>query len=195
MPSDRPRWLVPAAVAVVLLLLLGSAGVYFASQRGATNTTAQNSPHPSASPKASPSPTNLLQQVPVYAPSNAAPIKKVQFCTAATPCVAPGLPNAVDTNCQLGGPCSVDIGIFYSPSYGGLVSYTLKFFDRCTGTSTDVGGRSATAGNAQFPKFSVSEISTNANLPSGAKAAALVAVSQTPSAVQSAPLLLGATSC
>jgi hypothetical protein len=196
MPSERPRWLIPAAVGAVALILLGSAGVYFANQRGAHNTTAQNSPHPSSSPKTSPTPTNVLQQVPVYAPSNAAPIKSVQFCTVATPCVAPGLPNATDTNCpQIGARCTVDIGIFYSPSYGGPVSYVLKFFDRCTGQTSDLPGRSSTAGNAQFPKFSVSEISTTVTLPSGAKAAALVAVSQTPSVVQSAPLLLGAASC
>ncbi|HZQ50275.1 MAG TPA: hypothetical protein VFB69_08205 [Candidatus Dormibacteraeota bacterium] len=196
-PSERPRWLIPAAVAVVLLLVLGSAGVYLASHRGNNNTTtAQKSPHPTASPKASPSPTNVLQQVPVYAPSNAAPIKSIQFCTAATPCVAPGLPKATDTNCpQVGARCTVDVGVFYSPSYGGPVSYVLKLFDRCAGTTTDLPGRSSTAGNSQFPKFSVSEISTTVTLPAGAKSAALVAVTTAPSAVQSAPLFLGAASC
>jgi len=196
LPAERPRWLIPAAIGVVLLLVLGSAGVYLASQRGnSSTTTAQNSPHPTASPKASQSPSTGPQQVPVYAPSNAAPIKSVQFCTPATPCVAPGLPNATDTNCNLGGRCTVDVGIFYSPPYGGPVSYVLKLFDRCTGTTTDVGGRSATAGNSTFPKFSVSEVSTTVTLPAGAKMAALVAVSQTPSVVQSAPLMLGGSSC
>ncbi len=178
-----------------MLLILGSAGIYLAGHRGATTTTARNSPHPTASAKASPSPTNVLQEVPVYAPTSAAPIKQVQFCSPSTPCVAPGIPNATDTNCQLGARCTVDVGIFYSPTYGGQVSYVLKFFDRCTGTSTDLPGRSATAGNSQFPKFSVSEVSTNVTLPTGSKAAALVAVTQTPSVVASAPLLLGASSC
>ncbi len=193
--SERPRWLIPAAIGVVVLLLLGGAGVYLASRGGTSTTTASNSPHPTASPKASPSPTNVLQQIPVYAPSNAAPIKSAQFCTSATPCVAPGLPNATDTNCTLGGRCSIDVGIFYSPPYGGPVNYVLKFFDRCTGTTTDLPGRASTAGNSTFPKFSVSEISTNVTLPSGAKSAALVAVTQQPAVVASAPLLLGANSC
>jgi hypothetical protein len=87
------------------------------------------------------------------------------------------------------------VGIFYAPTYGGPVSYTLKFFDRCTGQTTELPGRSATAGNAQFPKFSVSEISTNVSLPGGAKSAALVVVTSQPSAVQSPPLLLGASTC
>jgi hypothetical protein len=38
-------------------------------------------------------------------------------------------------------------------------------------------------------------VSTGVNLPSGAKSAALVAVTQAPSVVASAPLLLGASSC
>jgi hypothetical protein len=87
------------------------------------------------------------------------------------------------------------VGIFYSPTYGGPVSYVLKFFDRCTGTTTDLPGRSATAGNSTFPKFSVSEVSTGVSLPTGAKSAALYAVTQSPSVVQSPPLLLGADTC
>ncbi len=183
---------------VVVLLLLGGGGVYLAGKLGSTTTTSSRptpSAHASPSAKTSPTPSGGIQQVPVYAPSNAAPIGSVHFCTAATPCAAPGLPNATDTNCQLGGRCTVDVGIYYSPTYGGPVNYILKFFDRCTGVTTDLPGRSSTAGNSQFPKFSVSEISTNVTLPTGSKSAALVAVTQQPSVVAGTPLLLGSDTC
>jgi len=183
---------------VVVLLLLGSGGVYLAGKLGSTTTTSSRpttSPHNSPSSKTSPTPSGSIQQVPVYAPSNASPIGSVHFCTTATPCAAPGLPNATDTNCQLGARCSVDVGIYYSPTYRGTVSLVFKFFDRCTGVTTDLPGRTSTAGNSQFPKFSVSEISTNVNLPTGSKSAALVAVIQQPSVVAGAPLLLGSDSC
>jgi hypothetical protein len=196
MPAERPRWLVPAAAAVVVLLLLGIAAFYLANRGGQGTSQATASPHPTTSAKSpSPSPTNVLQEVPVYAPSAAAPIASSHFCTAATPCVAPGLPAATDTNFTLGGACTIDVGIFYAPTYGGPVSYILKFFDRCTGVETDLPGLSGRAGNATFPKFSVSELSVAASLPTGAKAAALVAVTQTPAVVATPPLLLGANSC
>jgi hypothetical protein len=197
LPFERPRWLVPAAAGVIVLLLLGAGGVYLAGHLGQPSSSVAASPHPSASTgKASPTPsTGGIHQVPVYAPTAAAPISGVHFCTPATPCIAPGLPNATDTSCTLGGSCKVDVGIFYSPPYGGPVSYKLEFFDRCTGVTTDLPGRTATAGNSQFPKFSVSEVSTSVSLPSGAKSAALVAVTTAPSAVASPALLLGSDSC
>jgi len=184
---------------VLVLLLLGGGGVYLAGKLGSTTTTSSSrpttSPHNSPSSKTSPTPTGGIQQIPVYAPSNAAPIASVHFCTTATPCAAPGLANATDTNCQLGGRCTVDVGVYYSPTYRGVVSFILKFFDRCTGVTTDLPGRTSTAGNSQVPKFSVSEISTNVSLPTGSKSAALVAVMQQPSVVAGTPLLLGSDSC
>jgi hypothetical protein len=73
-------------------------------------------------------------------------------------------------------------------------SYTLKFFDRCTGVTTDLPGAGATTP----PSGYIVEIPTDhlaVSIPSGAKSAALVAVSSSPAVAASAPLLLGGTTC
>jgi hypothetical protein len=79
----------------------------------------------------------------------------------------------------------------YSPAQGGELGYTLKFFDRCTGTTTDLPGRHFTPPQAFIradPGFQTVTLPT-------AKSAALVAVSTTPTVAASAPMLLGGDSC
>ncbi len=180
--SERPPWLVPAAIAIVVLLLLGTVGVIVLASRGggSNNNIATTSPKtsPKASPKASASPSAVvgLQPVPKYAPSSNPPVTSVEF-----------LP---DATCTLTS-CRVDVEMKYSPAQGGELGYTLKFFDRCTGTTTDLPGRHFTPPVAFIradPGFQ------NVTLPS-AKSAALVAVSTTPAVAASAPMLLGADSC
>jgi len=97
-----------------------------------------------------------------------------------------------DTNCKLNAKCTLDVEMSYSPAQGGQLGYVLKFFDRCTGTTTDLPGRSFQPSS----KFSRADPGfQTVALPAGAKSAALVAISTTPAAAASAPMLLGADSC
>src|SRR5579859_6712546 len=122
-PSARPAWLIPAAIAVVVLILLGTGVLVFAKRGGNTpNTHAQTSPHPPASAKASASPTTAIQQVPVFAPAAAAPVTSVIIDPA-------------NSSCQLAGPCKIEVDIKFSAVQRTNVSFIVKFFDRCTGTT------------------------------------------------------------
>ena len=75
------------------------------------------------------------------------------------------------------------------------ISYILKFFDRCTGQTTDLPGAGTTTPSTGF----IVAIPTDhlaVSIPVGVKSGALVAVSQTPAVAASAPLLIGSqTSC
>lgn len=178
MPSGRPAWLIPAAVGVVVLLLLGTIGFVLATRGGtSTSTQAQATPHPSPTPKASPSPTNLLKDVPVYAPAAAAPVTSVVIDPA-------------NSNCTINGACKIEVDIKFSSVQRNNVSFIVKFFDRCSGQTTDLPGTGFTP-----PGFNVVILDKSISLPQGAKSAAIVAVTQTPAVAASAPLLLGADSC
>ena len=197
-PSERPPWLVPAAIAVAVVLLLGTVGVVVLAGRGG-NPVAGGSPSPSSrastSPKGSPSgvPTGL-QAVPVYAPSSAAPVSKVQICTTASPCNIPGAKAESATVCDLSS-CRVEVALYFtSVQKSAQVSYTLKFFDRCTGTTTDLPGTQTTTSSSGWI-VAIPTDHLTVRIPSGVKAGALVAVSQKPAVAASAPLLLGSTSC
>ena len=123
--------------------------------------------------------------VPTYAPSAADPVTSVVFCQAGH-CAD----SSADTSCQLGGGCKVTVEIKFSAVQRGNVSYIVKFFDRCANTTTDLPGGSFTP-----PGFNIVDITSNPPLPSGAKSAAIVAVTTSPSSAASAPLLLGADTC
>jgi hypothetical protein len=177
--------MIPAIIGVVILLLLlvGGGGYYLLKRPGSTVGVVTHTPSPGKSPKptlkATPTPTNPggLQTVPTYAPASAPPVTGVVF-----------LP---DTTCKLNSTCKVDVEIRYSSAQSGTLGYVLKFFDRCTGTTTPLPGRSfkPTGGFIRAdPGFQT------VTLPA-AKSAALVAVSTTPAAAASTPLLLGAQSC
>lgn len=120
-----------------------------------------------------------------------APVTSVQICTAANPCTLAGLPPDTDTNCVLTGQCNVDVAIYYSDSEA-QVTDLLKFFDRCTGVETDL----TTGRDPTQPAWRSGVIThLNVRLPVGAKAGAIVALSQAPAVAASSPLLLGASSC
>src|SRR5207249_9692589 len=82
--SERPPWLVPAAVAVAIVLLLGIVGVVILNRGGSTPTaqvhttpSAHASGTPKTSPSASPTATgHAPQTVPTYAPASADPANK-----------------------------------------------------------------------------------------------------------------------
>ena len=201
--SDRPSWLIPAIVAVVLILLLGTAGGIILASRGGSNSggpVAKTSPSPgtspTTSPKASPTATPSAlggpRAVPTYAPVAADPVKSVQYCSPSTPCNISGSPPETATSCELGRACHVEVAMAFSTAQRGPVGFSLKFFDRCTGTTTDLPGPNPFSP----PGYVLVILEKNVTLPSGVKSGALVAVTTTPAVAQSAPLLLGSsTSC
>jgi hypothetical protein len=200
--ADRPQWLVPAAVAVVIVILLGIVGVWILSHRGGgpsvgqTNTTP--SPHATASPHGTPSssPTNKgpLAVPTTYGPASADPVKSIQICTTASPCNIPGSTAETGTVCDLSS-CRLEVAMYFTAVQKSTnVSYTLKFFDRCTGQTTDLPGAGTTTPSSGY----IVAIPTDhlaVNIPTGVKSGALVAVSQSPAVAASAPLLLGGNSC
>ena len=198
--ANRPSWLIPAIIAVVVILLLGTVGGIVLANRGkSTGTggvtaspTAKTSPKPS--PKASPSPTNTGPlAVPNYGPASAAPISSVIICSVATPCnIGAGTPAETATACDLNS-CKVEVGIYFSAPQRVPVQYILKFFNRCTGETKDLPGP-----NAYTPPGYIVVIPTDhwpVSIPSGVKSGALVAVAQQPAVAASAPLMLGGESC
>jgi hypothetical protein len=197
----RPAWLIPAAIGMLILLLLIVGAVIYLKTRPSSSgspiahatPSAKTSPKasPRTSPKASPTATSTgaLQSVPTYAPASAGQVSSVAFCIQPThPCQ--GVSASDYTNCKLSGPCKVMVEVKFSAAQNGNVSYVLRFFNRCTGTTTNLPGASFTPSG--FNRVDLLKVVT---LPSGAKAAALVAVTTNPASAASAPLLLGGDSC
>jgi hypothetical protein len=186
--------MIPAIIGVVILLLLGGGGgFYLLTRPGSGVSVTTHTPSPSGKPtaKASPTPTSSggPQAVPNYAPAAATPITSVAFCIATThPCV--GLIAADYTNCKMNSSCKVMVEIKFSTPQKGKVAYITNFFDRCTGTTTPLPG-----GNYTPTGFTRVDIQRVLTLPAGAKSAALVAVTTSPTAAASAPLLLGDDTC
>ena len=182
-PPERPAWLIPAIIAVVVILLLGVTGTILLLGRGNSGGTASHSPSPKTSPRATASPSPSApagpQAVPSYGPATASPITGIAYLTG-----------PADTSCTINGSCKVTVEFKFSSAQHADVAYTLKFFDRCTGTTTDLPGNHYTP-----PGFIRVDITSVVSLPTGAKSAALVAVSTTPAVTASAPLLLGSDSC
>ena len=186
----------PAAVAAVIVVLLGVFGVVVLAGRGApgSHPVAQKSPHPTGSGQTSPTaaPTGKTPQaVPNFGPAAAAPLTSVQFCTTATPCkIAVGIADETATACDLSA-CTVEVAMYFSAGQKVPVHYNLKFFDRCTGQTTDLPGPPAYTP----PGYAVVIPRDHwaVTLPSGVKSGALVAVTDQPTTAASPPLLLGST--
>ena len=201
--SERPPWLVPAAVAVAIVLLLGIVGVVILNRGGSTPTaqvhttpSAHASGTPKTSPSASPTATgHAPQTVPTYAPASADPVNKVQICTATSPCNIPGGSPENATTCDLGS-CKVEVALYFSSVQKSVpYSYVLKFFDRCTGQTTNLPGPNSATTPATGYIVAIPSDHWSVSIPSGVKSGALVAVSQTPGTAASAPLLLGGDTC
>lgn len=201
-PAERPPWLIPAIIAIVLILVLGTIGGIVLASRGSSPAVATKSPSasPKTSPKASPavSPTPSAGRVPVavpnYGPAAEAPITKVVICTTATPCpIGAGTPPETGTTCDLNS-CKIEVAIYFSAPQRTPVEYMVKFFDRCANTTKDLPGP-----NPYTPPGYVVVIPTNTNwpvsIPAGTKSAAIVVVTKQPTAAASAPFLLGGESC
>ena len=202
-PSGRPPWLVPAAVAVVIVILLGAVGVIVLANRGGgpitggVHATPTASANPSVSPRTSPSAsatTKAPQAVPNFGATSADPITKVQICTPASPCNIPGASPENATACELTS-CRLEVALYFSAVQKSVpYSYTVKFFDRCSGQTTDLPGPSATTPASGY----IVAIATDhwtVNIPSGVKSGAIVAVASKPAVARSEPLLLGAETC
>jgi hypothetical protein len=175
-------------------LLGGAIGIYLKTRSSGSpvaHATPSPKTSPKASPKASPTPTNTGGALPVpsYGPAAATPVTNVAFCIQTThPCAGV---NATDyTNCKLNGACKVMVEMKYSTPQNSKVGYTLKFFDRCTGTTTNLPGTSFTP--TGFTRVDLLRVVT---LPTGVKSGALVAVTNSPTVAASAPLLLGGETC
>jgi len=184
---------------VAIIVLLGIFGVIVLANRGGGPITGGNpspSARPSTSPKTSPStsPSGGPQAVPVYAPSSAAPVSKVQICTPAAPCNIPGGAPENATVCDLTS-CKLEVAVYFTAVQKSVpVSYTLKFFDRCTGTTTDLPGTQTTTSSSGWI-VAIPTDHLTVRIPTGVKSGALVALAQKPGIAASAPLLLGATTC
>ena len=199
-PSERPPWLIPAIIGIVLILLLGTIGGIVLAGRGSKPGVATKSPAPKTSPKASPKVTPTPSAgvgpfaVPNYGPAAESPITKVVICTAATPCpIGAGIPPETGTTCDLNS-CKIEVAIYFSAPQRTPVEYMVKLFDRCTNTTKDLPGP-----NPYSPPGYVVVIPTNTNwpvaIPAGTKSAAIVVVTKQPTAAASAPFLLGGESC
>src|SRR5436190_1954212 len=128
------------------------------------------------------------------APPPSPPVARVQICTPTSPCNIPGDSPESGTACDLS-TCRLEVAVYFSTSQKSVpVSYTLKFFNRCTGQTTDLPGAKSTTPASGYI-VSVPTEHLTVRVPSGVKSGALVAVSQTPGVAASAPLLLGADSC
>src|SRR5436309_1297852 len=201
--SERPSWIIPAAVAGVVIILLGIFGVVVLPRlTGGNNNTASvtsPSPHATGTPKGSPSasPTGgggRVQTVPTYAPLSAAPVSRLQICTPASPCDIPGEAAESATACDLSS-CRVEVAFYFTAVQKSVpISYTLKFFDRCTGQTTDLPGTKATTPASGWI-VGIPNDNLAVSIPRGVKSGALVAVSQQPAVAASPPLQLGPESC
>jgi hypothetical protein len=192
---------VPAAVAVVIVLLLGGLGVIVLANRGGGPVTGGVRATPSAgastSPKSSPSASPTTKgplAVPNYGPASADVITKVQICTTASPCNIPGGSPESGTACELTS-CKVEVAIYFSAVQKSTpVAYTMKFFDRCSGQTVDLPGTGTTTPATGYI-VAIPTDHLTVNIPSGAKSGAIVAAAQKPAVAYSAPVLLGADSC
>lgn len=201
--AERPAWLVPAAVAVIVILLLGFVGVKVFSSRSTGNpvahVTASPSARPSGSPRSSPSasPSNKgpLAVPTNYGPASADPVKSVQICSPASPCNIPGSSAETGSSCSLSS-CKLEVALYFTAVQKSQnISYIIKFFDRCTGQTTDLPGAATTTPSSGFI-VAIPTDHLSVSIPSGVKSGALVAVSQSPAVAASAPLLVGSdTSC
>jgi hypothetical protein len=200
--ADRPPWLIPAAVAVVIVLILGIVGVKALSGRQTGSPTAQVTASPSsratstphASPTSVPSGKAPLAVPTNFGPASADPVRSLQICTTASACNIPGEPTETGTSCDLSS-CKLEVAFYFTSVQKSVnYSYIVKLFDRCTGQTTDLPGPNTTTPSSGY----IVGIPTDhwpVNIPKGVKSAALVAVSQTPAVVASAPLLIGGDSC
>ena len=96
----------------------------------------------------------------------------------------------------------VEVALYFSSEQKGLAHYDLKFFDRCTGTITNIQGPGDVNMAAVRPAGLIVVIPGPGSgrfpvtIPANTKSGALIAVASKPAVAASAPLLLGSeTSC
>ena len=199
-PFERPPWLVPAAVAVAIVLLLGIVGGIVLANRGG-NPTGQvhttPSTHPSGQPSTKPSasPTGSgPRTVPTFAPASADPVKSVQICTSASPCNIPGSTPETGSTCDVNS-CKLEVAIYFTAVQKSTpVAYTIKLFNRCTGDTLDLPGAGTTTPASGYI-VAIPTDHLTVNIPSGVKSGAVVAMTSQPATAASAPLLIGGETC
>ena len=199
---ERPPWLVPAAVVVAIVLLLGIFGVIVLANRNNGGTTGQvHSPaasgrpsgQPSSKPSSSPS-GGAPRAVPSFGPASADPVKSVQICTTASPCNIPGSTPETGSVCEVNS-CKLEVAIYFNAVQKSTqVAYTIRFFNRCTGDTLDLPGAGTTTPASGYI-VAIPTDHLSVSIPGGVKSGAVVAVSSSPAVAASAPVLIGAESC
>jgi hypothetical protein len=196
---------VPAVIAVVVILLLGTVGAIVLHGRGSSpGGSAKASPtaktSPKSSPRPSPTPTGVaLLPVPNYGPTANPPLTSVKFCTPSAPCVfGGGVAPATDTHCTLGGSCHVDFTAYWNGTTVKSLTFSIEFFDRCTNpNNASITVFQRTYSNVGRYSYDPTIVGGDpVTLPSGAKAASLVVIADTGTVkAASTPIALGADSC
>jgi hypothetical protein len=184
----------------VIILILGIVGIKLLSGRSTGSPIAQHtsspSAHPSGTPRGTPTstPSNKapLAVPTTFGPSSAEAVKSVQICSQASPCNIPGSSAETATSCDLSS-CKLEVAMYFTAVQKSTpISYIVKFFDRCTGQTTDLPGAGTTTPASGYI-VAIPTDHLSVSIPSGVKSGALVAVSQTPAVAASAPLLIGSS--
>jgi hypothetical protein len=91
--------------------------------------------------------------------------------------------------------CKLEVALYFTAVQKSTpVSYIIKFFDRCSGQTTDLPGAGTTTPASGYI-VAIPTDHLSVSIPSGVRSGAIVAVSQTPAVAASAPLLIGGDSC
>jgi hypothetical protein len=182
-------------VAVVVVVLLGIGAIAFLGHGKSSSTATTPSPSPTKTTQSSPSPsTKSLLALPAELKASAtAPVTSVQICSPLSQCTIFGTAPDTDTVCDGTTSCKVDVAIYFSAAQSAGIAYTFKFFDACSGQTTDLPGPAI--GPLTFYKPAIPHPGFLVTLPAGVKAGYLVAILTSPGAGISDPFAVGGSSC
>lgn len=185
---DVGRLAVPLIVAGALIVVAAmgwfAIGSISHARSAATNAPAAST-HPSAAathaPAANPTPTSAgtptPKPEPSFGPPSAAPVKSVAM-------QAPG--------CAPGGSCTAEIVVTTSSAPAANdISWVVRAYDACTGSTTDVG----TGHFTEQQGWTSIDVSTPVRLPQARGQLLISAVTQAPATAASPPLTLGNPGC
>jgi hypothetical protein len=176
--------MVAGGILVALVLLWGAVTLVrgIAGHPTASVATPPSTPavHTTATPKPStsvaPTPTPKPSGPPSFGPASADPIKSVELAAS---------------GCSPGGSCGVEVTVHTSSASGANdVTWTVKAYDVCTGTTTDVANNKVTEQQGWTSVIGDNQV----NVPSG-KAIQLVAVTSAPATAASPVVAVGASAC
>jgi len=186
-PFDWTRLLLPvagiAALLIVVLVLLAVVPRLLGGGGSENSPTAAATPTPAASkaptsaPK-TPTPAARPSGPPNFGPASSGDVKSVQLA-----------PNG---DCVVGGSCALEVTV--RTTLAGApndVTWTIKSYDPCTGSLTEVGTDKVTEQNGWNTVIGDRTV----NLPSARAQLLVVAVTSAPATAASPPLTVGSGSC